>query len=142
MDSFVYDGVRYYQQFRKCGKSSCMVCRRGEGHGPYWYARDISTGARSYVGKALPAKVQYAHGVLSRSVTRLALRSALADLQAGARSIEVLLSGGRLSDSQKRRLAALGFGECVGLVSEPASQVAQDTTLRALGASELPGLGD
>jgi len=32
--------VTYRQQYRRCGKADCAVCRSGApGHGPYWYAR-------------------------------------------------------------------------------------------------------
>ena len=30
--------ITYQLQYRKCGKPSCGTCKRGSGHGPYWYA--------------------------------------------------------------------------------------------------------
>jgi predicted ATPase/DNA-binding SARP family transcriptional activator len=50
--------VRYSQQYRRCGKQDCPVCRDGgRGHGPYWYAYWWDQGrVRSrYLGKQLPA---------------------------------------------------------------------------------------
>lgn len=81
---------------------------------------------RSYVGKESPSTVRYARGVLSRSVTRLALQSALDNLQADVHAIQTLMSGERLSEFQKRRLVALGFGECVCLVPSPQLDLTQD----------------
>jgi hypothetical protein len=56
--SFVIDGVRYYQQGRRCGKRTCK-CAAGQLHGPYWYARP--TGNRRtkkrYIGTELPAEI-------------------------------------------------------------------------------------
>ena len=47
----------YQLQYRKCGKPSCSTCKRGAGHGPYWYAywREGSRLRSGYVGKLPPA---------------------------------------------------------------------------------------
>ena len=29
--------ITYQQQYRKCGKSTCGTCKRGPGHGLYFY---------------------------------------------------------------------------------------------------------
>jgi hypothetical protein len=50
----------YQFQRRRCGKSSCLRCQQGPGHGPYWYAywRGSDGKLRStYIGKALPPGV-------------------------------------------------------------------------------------
>jgi hypothetical protein len=40
----------------KCGKERCKKCRRGEGHGPYWYLyfRKKGTLKSRYIGKMIP----------------------------------------------------------------------------------------
>ncbi len=52
--------VTYSQQYRRCGKPECQVCRPGlPGHGPYWYAR-WQEGGRTrtrYIGKEAPPGV-------------------------------------------------------------------------------------
>jgi len=52
--------VTYSQQYRRCGKPDCQVCRPGlPGHGPYWYAR-WQEGGRTrtrYIGKEAPPDV-------------------------------------------------------------------------------------
>jgi len=52
--------VTYSQQYRRCGKPDCQVCRPGlPGHGPYWYAR-WQEGGRTrtrYIGKEAPPGV-------------------------------------------------------------------------------------
>ncbi len=57
-------GATYRQQFIKCGKPRCRVCRGGAAHGPYWYVerRDESGKKVStrYVGRSLsPAVLAY-----------------------------------------------------------------------------------
>lgn len=49
--------ITYQLQYRKCGKASCSTCRKGQGHGPYWYAYwRVGTRLRSgYVGKIHPS---------------------------------------------------------------------------------------
>ena len=49
--------ITYQLQHRKCGKASCSTCRKGQGHGPYWYAywREGSRLRSGYVGKINPA---------------------------------------------------------------------------------------
>ncbi len=49
--------ITYQLQYRKCGKASCSTCRKGQGHGPYWYAYwRVGTRLRSgYIGKIHPS---------------------------------------------------------------------------------------
>ena len=49
--------ITYQLQFRKCGKPTCGTCKRGQGHGPYWYAywREGAKLRSGYIGKAQPA---------------------------------------------------------------------------------------
>jgi hypothetical protein len=51
-------GVRYRQQYVRCGKERCKQCPpAGPGHGPYWYGFywDYRQRTKSfYVGKVLP----------------------------------------------------------------------------------------
>ncbi|MGH2517758.1 MAG: DUF6788 family protein [Ktedonobacterales bacterium] len=65
--------ITYQLQFRKCGKASCGTCKRGPGHGPYWYAywREGTKLRSGYVGKIQPVGVSPA--VLARAQQRLAL---------------------------------------------------------------------
>lgn len=48
--------ITYQLQHRKCGKSSCSTCRKGPGHGPYWYAywREGTRLRSGYIGKVNP----------------------------------------------------------------------------------------
>ena len=48
--------ITYQLQYRKCGKSACGTCRKGQGHGPYWYAywREGSRLRSGYIGKSHP----------------------------------------------------------------------------------------
>src|SRR5258705_10320766 len=63
--------ITYQLQFRKCGKPSCGTCKRGSGHGPYWYAywREGSKLRSGYVGKIQPADISPA--VVARAEARL-----------------------------------------------------------------------
>lgn len=53
----VIDGAAVVYQLERvrCGKETCRVCRRGYGHGPYWYAywRAKKRTASIYIGKQL-----------------------------------------------------------------------------------------
>ncbi len=72
--------ITYQLQYRKCGKASCGTCKRGPGHGPYWYAywREGSKLRSGYVGKTQPAGVSQA--VAARAEARV---KALAYARAG-----------------------------------------------------------
>ncbi len=53
--------VSYQFQRRRCGRDSCLRCRYGEGHGPYWYAYWHGSDGKyrsGYIGKQLPPGVQ------------------------------------------------------------------------------------
>jgi uncharacterized protein DUF6788 len=65
--------ITYQLQFRKCGKPSCGTCKRGSGHGPYWYAywREGSKLRSGYVGKIQPAGISPA--IVERAEKRLSL---------------------------------------------------------------------
>ena len=65
--------ITYQLQFRKCGKASCGTCKRGPGHGPYWYAywREGSKLRSGYVGKTQPAGASPA--IVARAEARLGL---------------------------------------------------------------------
>jgi len=50
--------ITYQQQYRKCGKDTCGTCKRGPGHGMYWYAYFRKPGQKKlssvYLGKDDP----------------------------------------------------------------------------------------
>jgi hypothetical protein len=53
--------VTYQFQRRRCGRDSCLRCRSGDGHGPYWYAYwrgSDGTFRSGYIGKQLPPGVE------------------------------------------------------------------------------------
>ncbi len=68
--------ITYQLQFRKCGKPSCGTCKRGPGHGPYWYAywREGNKLRSGYIGKVRPSDIPPA--VVARAEARLDLRRA------------------------------------------------------------------
>jgi hypothetical protein len=65
--------ITYQLQFRKCGKPSCGTCKRGNGHGPYWYAywREGNRLRSGYIGKAQPIGISPV--ALARAEARMAL---------------------------------------------------------------------
>lgn len=65
--------ITYQLQFRKCGKPSCGTCKRGPGHGPYWYAywREGTKLRSGYIGKMQPVGVSAT--VLAKAEKRMAL---------------------------------------------------------------------
>ncbi len=73
--------ITYQLQFRKCGKPSCGTCKRGPGHGPYWYAywREGAKLRSGYIGKVRPAEVPAA--VVARAEARLDSRRAQARVE-------------------------------------------------------------
>ena len=64
--------ITYQLQFRKCGKPTCGTCKRGPGHGPYWYAywREGTKLRSGYIGKAQPVGVPAS--AVQRAEARLA----------------------------------------------------------------------
>lgn len=120
--TFTLEGQTYSQQYRKCGKVNCQTCQDGAGHGPYWYRRDQLTGARSYVGRELPADVARARQELDR------LRSELARQRDGLRqqaaALARLIGREHLSGRDRELIDWLGFGSC--LVAMPAAAPTQD----------------
>ena len=63
--------ITYQLQYRKCGKPSCGTCKRGPGHGPYWYAywREGARLRSGYIGKVCPADVSPA--IVARAEARI-----------------------------------------------------------------------
>lgn len=123
LTTFALEGVTYSQQYRKCGKPGCQTCQNGgPGHGPYWYARDAMTGARSYVGRELPADVAAARQELARQLSELAMQRERLLQQAAA--LGRLMAHEHLSGKDRELVAWLGFGGC--LVQSPAPAQTQD----------------
>ena len=123
LETFALEGVTYSQQYRKCGKPTCQTCQNGgPGHGPYWYARDGLTGARSYVGRELPADVAAARQELRAKLPELAMQRERLLQQAAA--LGRLLAHEHLSGKDRELVAWLGFAGC--LVQSPAPAAAQD----------------
>jgi hypothetical protein len=140
-ERFELEGVTYYQQFRKCGKSSCRVCRLGRGHGPYWYSRDKETKKRQYIGKELPPQVGRARVACQR------MRSEMLDvrqrLMEQYEAMSDLFHSERLTERQEEIVTALGFGECLVSYRVKAGENGHkkpiERTLRELGYKPLPG---
>ena len=108
LDRFILEGVTYYQQYRKCGKANCRVCREGPGHGPYWYSRDATSGRVRYIGKRLPENVtaaREAHGVLLHSMVEERHRL-LVQFDALSR----LIHNEPLTDEEREIVRVLGYG--------------------------------
>jgi hypothetical protein len=123
LTTFALEGVTYSQQYRKCGKPACQACQNGsQGHGPYWYARDQVSGARSYVGRELPADVAAARQELARQSQELAMQRERLLHQAAA--LGRLMAHEHLSGRDRELVAWLGFGGC--LVQSPAPAAPQD----------------
>src|SRR6476661_6063225 len=63
--------ITYQLQYRKCGKPTCGTCKRGPGHGPYWYAywREGARLRSGYIGKVCPADVSPA--IVARAEARI-----------------------------------------------------------------------
>ena len=140
-DRFYLEGVLYYQEFRKCGKSSCTVCRGGDGHGPYWYSRNLDTGERSYIGKELPEDVVLACSFLRRSSVLLGLVSLEAQLMARLNAVRKLQRREALSDGERGYLVDCGLAEA--LVKKPgnfSTQVDLSSVLRGMGYETLDGI--
>jgi predicted ATPase/DNA-binding SARP family transcriptional activator/Tfp pilus assembly protein PilF len=55
--------VTYRQEHRRCGKATCVTCRNGPGHGPYWYAvwREGRRVRRRYLGVKAPPTLELPH---------------------------------------------------------------------------------
>lgn len=109
MESFVLDGVRYYQQVGRCGKPNCERCRSGVFHGVYWYSR--AGNVRRYVGRHLPENVERARD--ARTTNHDRIMSRVSELRLHADILERLTSDAELSDAEKRIVDALGYGDCL-----------------------------
>ena len=111
-ESFDLGGVRFYQQFRKCG--SCDRCTNGSsflGHGPYWYQRDKAMGKVTYIGARLPADVERVRAVFDESLELI--DSQLNDYDARQRALRALRNCERLDEVQLLLIRSLGLGDCV-----------------------------
>jgi len=133
-ETFTLEGVTYGQQYRKCGKPTCKTCQgNGPGHGPYWYGRDQVSGARSYVGRELPADVARARQELARQRSELAMQRDRLRQQAAA--LARLIAREPWSGKDRELIAWLGFAGC--LVQSPAAALTQDAAPKS---NELVGL--
>ncbi len=123
LETFTLEGVTYSQQYRRCGKPTCQTCgNAGPGHGPYWYARDQVTDARSYVGRDLPIEVTSARQALNWQQPELARLRDL--LRQEAAALGRLVNKEPLSTRDREHIERLGFGSC--LVSYRGQLVPQD----------------
>lgn len=54
-----YEGWNLRQEYSKCSKENCTICKNSDGHGPYWYAyKRIDTKlVRKYLGKTIPDNI-------------------------------------------------------------------------------------
>lgn len=69
-EQFTLEGVTYSAQTRTCNNPGCH-CHTDKPHGPYWYARDRTTGKQTYIGKKLP------DAILAARATHRAQRKAM-----------------------------------------------------------------
>lgn len=145
MDSFTLEGVRYYQQYRRCGKASCKTCSNGPGHGPYWYGRDKRTGKRFYIGRELPENITRAHEAKATLIIRMQLSTAYNEILAAKKALSKFMNEEALTKTEKKRLSRMGFGNC--LVSDGdhdyediPDNLPVDQLLTLLGAEKLPGI--
>ena len=123
LETFTLEGVTYSQQYRRCGKPTCATCGNGgPGHGPYWYARDQVTGARSYVGRELPIEVTSARQALNWQQPELYRLREL--LRQEAAALGRLMGKEPLSTRDREHIERLGFGSC--LVSGHGQRAPQD----------------
>ena len=123
LETFTLEGVTYSQQYRRCGKPTCATCGNGgPGHGPYWYARDQVTGARSYVGRELPIDVTSARQALNWQQPELYRLREL--LRQEAAALGRLMGKEPLSTRDREHIERLGFGSC--LVAYRGQRVPQD----------------
>jgi hypothetical protein len=140
-DRFELEGITYYQQFRKCGKASCMVCRTSQGHGPYWYSRDHETKKRSYIGKELPLSVSRARREHDRALADMV--TVKNDLIKQWRAMAALIGNEALTEEQEQIVNDLGFGRCLVSYRVEAGENGHkkpiERTLRELGYKPLPG---
>ncbi|HWE64653.1 MAG TPA: BTAD domain-containing putative transcriptional regulator, partial [Chloroflexota bacterium] len=68
--------VTYSQQYRRCRKAGCALCRDGgKGHGPYWFAywREDGKLRSRYLGKPAPEGIDQARAAGLQASTSLAL---------------------------------------------------------------------
>jgi hypothetical protein len=107
-DRFFLEGANYYQQTRKCGKSTCK-CATGELHGPYWYARDIESGQVKYLGRELPTEVLSAYTVHMQLLPEMTRRRR--ELLRQYDALGRLMKGEKLLAEDKTIITLLGFGE-------------------------------
>ena len=137
-ETFTLEGMTYSQQNRKCGKPTCQTCQSdGPGHGPYWYRRDQASGARSYVGRELPAGVAAARQELGRQRSELTMQRDRLREQVAA--LGRLIAHEHLSGKDRELIAWLGFGDC--LVTTPAAALTQDAAPAVKSDHRVPSGG-
>ncbi len=111
LDVFTQGGVTYRQRYRRCSRPPCVACRTGRGHGPYWYARNNTTGVSWYVGRALPPEVAAARAELLQRRAGIELHHAALRRQMAA--LAHLLAGAALTAEQRAIIATLGYAACL-----------------------------
>lgn len=121
LDRFELEGTTYYQQYRKCGKSGCK-CNNGEPHGPYWFARDQTSGKVSYIGKNLPPEVTTARLNHDYRLTEMVKKRRELITQADA--LARLIRNAPLKPEDRGIVEELGFGDA--LVSDGSLAATQD----------------
>ena len=121
MDRFWLQGVRYYQQGRKCSKANCK-CQDGELHGPYWYARDETAKVR-YLGRELPPEIAEKRAAYNRLFQRMERDRARLSRELDALN-RLLLCRDPLNPVEIDILRYMGYKDC--LVYTGGRQAAQD----------------
>ena len=115
-NTMTVDGLHYYAQSRKCGKSTCK-CATGEKlHGPYWYSRNIKTGAIKYIGKTLPQEIINLYEIRSDRKTRNQIEIRIKYLEMQIETLKKVLNGHSTDKTDERILDDIGF---YNLVKQP-----------------------
>lgn len=129
-DRFQLEGVTYFRKCRTCGKPGCK-CQFGELHGPYWYATEH--GRVQYLGRTLPegvTRARAANEAMHEAVDAL-FRQRLQE----AAALGVLLQGGRLMESEREMITALGFRACL-VPADPSGLDPQGRRLANIGTGD------
>lgn len=127
MDRFELEGITYYQQGRTCGKDNCR-CATGDLHGPYWFARDRTTGEVDYIGKHLPPEVATAR--LNHEYLFAEMVEKRRELITQADALARLIRNEPLTQEDREIIENLGLGEA--LVLDRRSAATQDESAEQL----------
>lgn len=127
MGRFKLEGVTYYQQGRTCGKDNCR-CVSGDLHGPYWFARDKTTGEVDYIGKTLPPEVTTAR--LNHEYLFAEMAKKRRELITQADALARLIRNEPLTGKQREIIEDLGFGAT--LVQDKSSAATQEEGVEQL----------